>query len=35
MVATNEGRYFVPDDDNEHVIETVVASLRLRGITFT
>jgi hypothetical protein len=25
----------VADDDNEHVVETVVKSLRLRGITVT
>ena len=35
MQALNEGRYFVADDDNEYVVETVVKSLRLRGITFT
>ena len=35
MQALNEGRYFVADDDNEHVVETVVKSLRLRGITLT
>ena len=35
MQALNEGHYFVADDDNEHVVETVVKSLRLRGITVT
>jgi len=35
MQALNEGRYFVADDDSEHVVEKIVKSLRLRGITLT
>ena len=35
MQALNEGRYFVADDDSEHVVEKIVKCLRLRGITLT
>jgi hypothetical protein len=32
MAALERGQYFVSDDDNDHVVETLCKSLRLRGV---